>query len=133
MKHQLPVLLLCCALLPAAPLASPLGTAVAAHEAGDHARARELLLPLAEQGSIEAAYRLGTLYAFGQGGDVDHARAAQWYERAARADHHQAALTLGNMYLSGLGVPLDQAAALAWFERAAEIAERRALEVEECD
>jgi TPR repeat protein len=112
--------------------ASLLDEAVTAHESGDYVHAGQLLLPLAEDGSAEAQFRLGTLHSLGQGMPVDQEVAARWFERAAKQGHHQAAVTLANMYLSGLGVPRDESAALAWFERAAAIAEEEEIEEEEC-
>ena len=113
--------------------AATLDQAIAAHDTGNYAEARRLLEPMAEKGSAEAQFRVGTMLSLGQGMPEDHARAARWFEQAASRGHHEAATTLANMYLSGLGVPHDQGAALHWFERAAEIAEQEQIEDEECD
>jgi len=113
--------------------ATPLGNAIAAHDSGDYGRAHALLQPLAESGSVEAQFRLATLYSLGQGRPPDHTVAARWFGQAADQDHHQAAVTLANMYLSGLGVPRDEAKAIRWFEQAAVIAEQEELEEEDCD
>ena len=125
----LALLLATCSAVPAASLVE----GIDAHEAGDYATAYAVLVPLAEAGSVEAMFRVATLHSLGQGRPVDHAAAAAWFERAAERDHREAAVTLANMHLSGLGVPRDEARAMHWFERAAAIAERYALDVEDCD
>jgi hypothetical protein len=112
--------------------AATLDQAVAAYEAGDYAQARRLLEPMAEKGSVEAQFRVGTMLSLGQGVPEDHAHAALWFERAAAQGHHEAAVTLANMHLSGLGVARDETAAMRWFERAAEIAAQQEIDDEEC-
>lgn len=131
--HLVTTLVVCFLLVAGTARATLLDEAVTAHESGNYAHAGQLLLPLAEDGSAEAQFRLGTLHSLGQGMPVDQEVAARWFEQAAKQGHHEATVTLANMYLSGLGVPRDEAAALAWFERAAAIAEAEEIEEEECD
>jgi uncharacterized protein len=78
----------------------------------------------AAQGSVEAMFELGNLYAFGIGvppsePDPDQ-RAAQFYFEAARRGHAGAQHALGILYMTGKGVQQDAAEAQKWFRRAAE-------------
>jgi hypothetical protein len=63
-------------------------------DAGDFSGAQEIWRPLAENGVVEAQYRLGRLYRFGLGvtPDVDIAR--KWLSAAASMGHEKAAETL---------------------------------------
>lgn len=51
--------------------------------AGNHERAKQLLLPLAQQGSTYAMNLLGWIYGYGKVEDANKAVGASWYRRAA--------------------------------------------------
>ena len=53
--------------------------AVVAYDAGDYTTALSLLRPCAEQGSADAQYNLGIMYANGDGVGRDRVRAYMWY------------------------------------------------------
>jgi uncharacterized protein len=78
----------------AAPVSPELGaaymTGVFQHDAGDYSAAAETWKPLAEQGVIEAQYRLGRLYQFGMGVSHDVGQARHWFTLADAAGHPQA-------------------------------------------
>ena len=57
--------------------------AMQAYDRGDYATAFREWLPRAQQGSVEAQYNLGLLYAQGQGVPQDAGQAIQWFRRAA--------------------------------------------------
>jgi TPR repeat protein len=90
-----------------------------AYDRGDYAAAREAWAPLADQGHAQAQFRLGCLYAFGQGVPADHALALRLYRLAAEQGDADAQNNLGGMYAEGLGVPPDPVEAYMWFELAA--------------
>ncbi len=90
-----------------------------AFDRGDYAGAREQWAPLAEQGDPEAQFRLGCLYAFGQGVPEDYAFALRLYRLAAEQGDADAQNNLGGMYAEGLGVARDPVQAYMWLELAA--------------
>lgn len=55
----------------------------------------------AQQGDAEAKYRLGRMYALGQGGPRDPKKAVQWMEEAAKQGHEPAILALASWHLGG--------------------------------
>ncbi len=67
----------------------------------DHPRdaieARRWYLRAAEAGHVEAAFRLGELWAWGQGGFKDLAQARQWFSRAAAQGHAAAGARLADL------------------------------------
>ncbi len=92
----------------------------AAFDRGDYAAAREQWAPLAKQGDPKAQFRLGCLYAFGQGVPEDYAFALRLYRLAAEQGDADAQNNLGGMYAEGMGVAPDPVQAYMWFELAAE-------------
>lgn len=75
----------------------------------------------ADQGSIPAAYRLGSIYEKGTEGVMrDVARARQLYERAANAGNVRAMHNLGVLLAAGVDGQPDYREAVRWFSRAAE-------------
>jgi TPR repeat protein len=74
----------------------------------------------AGQGNAEAQFRLGMLYANGEGVALDHARAAQLMLDAAKQAHPSAQTTLAWLYANGYGVEQDDERARTWYRRAAE-------------
>ena len=86
----------------------------------DYAQAREILLPLADNGNADAQLLLGRMQARGEGGAADAREAARWYERAAEQGRAEAQIALGTMHADGDVVAADDAQALHWLRRAAE-------------
>ncbi len=84
----------------------------------DYQTAATLLKPLAEQGNSSAQFRLGTMYAIGQGVEQDYEYAAKYFRLAAEQGNAQAQFGLGLRYLDGLGVPQDYELAHMWFNLA---------------
>lgn len=82
----------------AAPVSPEVGatfmTGVFAFDEGAYDKAAAAWAPLAEQGIIEAQYRLGRLYQFGMGVPRDKKQAIYWLMLAAQAEHDRAALAL---------------------------------------
>jgi uncharacterized protein len=87
---------------------------------GDFKKAYSMLLPLAEQGLVQAQYNLGNMYSNGQGVPQDFKEAVRWFRLAAEQGFPQAQSNLGMMYDSGQGVPQDDKEAVKWWRLAAE-------------
>jgi len=97
-----------------------------AYEQRDYATALSEWRPLAEQGNIDAQYRLGMAYAGGHGVPQDYAKAAKWHQKAAEQGQARAQTFLGGLYHYGRGVPQDYAEAVKWYRKAAEQGRARA-------
>lgn len=82
--------------------------------------AYEALRAAAEQGAVDAQYRLAKLYEAGDGVPADLSLAREWTERAASGGDTRAMHDLGVYYARGEGVERDDVAAFRWFRQAAE-------------
>jgi TPR repeat protein len=74
----------------------------------------------AEQGDVEAQFRLGEMYARGRGVKWDDVEAVKWYKLAAEQGDADAQLKLGRMYAAGRGIKQSFAEATKWYRLAAE-------------
>ena len=99
--------------------AGPLEDGLDAFKAKEYARAAALWTPLAEAGDPTAQYRLGTLYAEGQGVPQDDAIAFKWFLRAAEKGEPWAQYDVGASYMGGHGVKASEVEGAKWFLRAA--------------
>lgn len=88
---------------------------VVAFQNKDYATARELWLPLAEQGDAQAQNALGTIYYLGLDVKRDYRQALEWFELAASQGHPGAQRNAGMMHEHGMGVPQDFLRAYVWF------------------
>ena len=87
-----------------------------------------------EAGAIAGAnFRIGDMYAGGNGVPKDTSEAERWYKRGvdmesagARAGWLTAHVYLANAYLQSKGVPLDYGEAMHWMKKAAEHGYRQA-------
>ncbi|MBR3410175.1 MAG: sel1 repeat family protein [Candidatus Methanomethylophilaceae archaeon] len=59
----------------------------------------------AEEGDVDAMYRLGELYESGEGVDRSLEEALRWYSRAAELGHSKAQFKRGALYQRGYGIP----------------------------
>lgn len=121
--HAMLMALLVFAALARGAVAGPLEDGKTAYERGDYATALGLWLRLANQGNADAQYRVGNMYADGQGVPQDYAEAVKWYRKAADQGNADAQNALGDWYEYGWGapwgVPKDKAEAVKWYRRAA--------------
>ncbi len=78
----------------------PAKEAMAAFEAGRHARALELARPLAEDGNSEALYLLGFAHETGQGVDASREKALEYYKKAADRKHKDAVYRMSFLLLA---------------------------------
>lgn len=90
-----------------------------AFDQGNYAEAAQTWLDEADDGSAEAALRLGYLYDLGLDVPADRAEAYRYYLQAAEAGLADAAFNVGVMLESGTGMPRDPMAAAVWYARAA--------------
>jgi len=92
--------------------------AFAAAEAGNYARAVELMTPLAEQGNAQAQFNLALMYHGGLGVNRSETAAVEWYQRAASAGSKEAQEFLAVGFQEGwFGLPKDAKQAHYWLDR----------------
>lgn len=84
----------------------------------DYEEAVRWLGPIADEGDIEATWRLGTIFARGLGVDTDYARAVPLLREAARQGNLDAQYELGLIYENGQGFR-DPLEARKWYAMAA--------------
>ncbi len=73
----------------------------------------------AARGDADAQYKLGRIYAVGDGVPKDSSKAVEWYQKAAAQGNADAENNLGWAYANGEGVPKDVSKAIEWFHKAA--------------
>ena len=93
--------------------------AVTEYNAGHYSEVLRLLQPLAEQGDAEAQYKLGLMYANGQGVAQDYQQAFSWFQKSANQGYDVAQYKLGEIYEQGQGVTQDYQQAIVWYQKAA--------------
>ena len=94
--------------------------AVDAYNSGNYMYAFDEFRALALGGDAAAQYRLGLMYAKGQGIPQDYSQAASWYLKAAAQDDTRAQFAIAEMYSQGQGVPQDDKVAAKWYVEAAD-------------
>lgn len=97
-----------------------------AYEKKDYKTARELWLPLAEQGEPKAQFFLGFMHDMGFGVPENDKKANKWYQLAAEQGNSRAQLFTGFMYDFGYGVPKNYQKAVKWYQLASEQGYRQA-------
>jgi len=74
---------------------------MAAYDAGDYAKAYELLYPLAAyKRNAEAQFHMGMIYFYGEGVEKDVDKAMDWWKKAMRNGHTDAAYRLSEIATS---------------------------------
>ena len=97
-----------------------------AWEAGNYQQALEIWLLKAYEGDAEAQYRLGLMFARGEGAVVNRVEAVYWFTRAVEQGHAEAQYELGDAFFHGAGVAPDKDKAIEWWRQAAENGSHRA-------
>ena len=97
-----------------------LASGIAAFEAKEFRRSRQLLQPLAENNNPQAQYRLAVQYQAGLGVVANPRQALYWMREAAAQDHGLALHGLGIMYLYGECVEKNERQAAECLQRAAD-------------
>ena len=98
----------------------------AAEARGDDRAARRLWGELANDGDIEAMWRVARLLQEGRGGDRDASRAFFWLHKAAIAGRPEAQRAVARAYQTGDGVERNAVAAALWHRRLAEVGDAEA-------
>lgn len=75
-------------------------------------------LVAAEQGDVNAQFKLGHLYSIGKGVPKNASEAIKWYRQAADQGHARAQYNLGAAYVNGAGVRSNKQTAIDWFFKA---------------
>lgn len=101
-------------------LAMDLSSGIAAFEAKHFSRAIQLLSPIAEQGDMEAQYRMAIMAQNGLGMVENPELAVRYMRSAAEAGLGLAQHGLGFMFLEGECVEKNSKEAIKWFQAAAE-------------
>jgi len=96
-----------------------LNTGLAALQARDYPTAVANLEPLANDGNMEASYRMCGMYYLAQGVPKNDAEAARFCHQAAEKGHADAMYNLALMYQKGEGVRQDMNEAIRWYTAAA--------------
>ena len=89
-------------------------SAYSTYKSGDYKAAFKEMLPLAEQGNIDAQWHIGFMYDDGTGVPKDDKLAVKWYTLAAEQGYASAQSNLGVMYANGEGVLTDNRRAYMW-------------------
>jgi uncharacterized protein len=86
----------------------------------DHAAAFPLYRELADNGDIDAQFRVAWMYSKGEGTPANGSEAVRYYQMVASAGDKIAQFNLGVTFGNGEGVPKDEKSAVFWFRKAAE-------------
>ncbi len=101
--------------------AESMDSAVALYEAGDYETAFVPLVVIADEGSADAQYLLGLMYAQGQGVTQDFYQAGKMYRLAGDQGHAAAQINLGSLFENCYGNgPCNSEEAAIWYRRAAD-------------
>ncbi len=79
----------------------------------------EFIKARAEKGDASAQFKIGFMYARGEGVLEDDKEAVKWFRKAAEQGNTGAQFSLGVMYAEGEGVLEDSVTAYAWLNIAA--------------
>ena len=115
------VVALVLALLPDIAHAGPYEDALRAHDDGRYDVARELLLPLAEAGNVDAQNKLSHMNWYGEGAPSDYEAAEFWSRKAAAQGSATAHFDIGAHYYAGTGVPKSVEQGFEWQLKSAEL------------
>ncbi len=111
------LLLMICA---APVLADEYDAGMTAYKSGDYETARNVWMPMAEEGVVGAQYGIAVMYENGHGVPKDEAKALEWYLRAAEQGDANAQFMAAVIYGRGTAVKYDLFERLKWYHKAAE-------------
>jgi TPR repeat protein len=92
---------------------------LALYDAGDYAKASEMLDKLAQAGNAQAQQALGVMYENGQGVNKDENLALNLYRQAAANNNESAQYLLGTLLESKSGLVNNQNEIIKWYRLAA--------------
>ena len=73
---------------------------------------------MAEAGDVQSCFKLGQIFAIGEGAEQNDTAAFDWYLKAAKGGNVLAALVIGTCYNNGIVVGQDADEAAMWYLRA---------------
>jgi uncharacterized protein len=97
----------------------PIEDGIAAYDRHDYPTALKILQPLADQGSAEAQYIVGSYYSF-KSPHMNPEKVIEWHMKAAEQGHSEAQYSLGMRYEMGYGVKRNSVEAEKWYRKSAE-------------
>jgi TPR repeat protein len=100
--------------------------ALHAYSEGNYLLAFDEFRTLALNGDADAQFKLGDMYAKGEGVKQDFTEAFSWFLKAAAQDDPRGQLAVADAYEQGRGVPEDHKKAAAWYLTSAEHGNPRA-------
>jgi len=90
------------------------------YQSGDHDAAFNAYLEVADMGSIDCQFMVGTFFQCGIGCEIDMEKAREYYLYASERGHMVAQHYLGALIQMGLGGPIDIEEAIYWYYRSVE-------------
>ncbi len=78
------------------------------------------LTKLAENGNVDAQFKLALHYSLGNGCGKNKIQAFFWHKKAADNGHLRSQNIIGNYFKNGIGTPTDKQMAVVYFRKAAE-------------
>lgn len=100
---------------------------IEAYDAGEYQRAKDILLPLAEQGHPKAMNMVGLMHHGSPVFPDDPVAECDWYDRAAKAGYASGMYNLARCYHTGSGRELDKKRDVFWLKAATENGHIRAM------
>ena len=91
-----------------------------AYDKKDYGEAFKYYKLAAEQGNLDAQYKLGVCYYFGRGVEESYTESVKWFRIAAEKGHAEALCLLGYSYCWGNGVEQSYIEAVKWLIKAIE-------------
>ena len=77
------------------------------------------LIKKADDGDVNAAFELGSIYELGKEKKQNFEQSFRWYSVAAKRGMSNAQVKVGDMYLNGIGIEKNQKNAVEWYRKAA--------------
>ena len=77
----------------------------------------------ANQGDIDAQFKIGMMFANGEGRPKDDIQALEWFSKAAEQGNANAQYKLGLLFATGEGLPKNNLLAYAWLNVASTVME----------
>lgn len=119
MKIRVSVVLMACMLSGHAAAVGDFDEVMLDYRRGDFQYAHAEFMRLAEQGSLDAMFRLGVMSGNGEGTARDFQKSVQWYRQAAQRGHAASQNNLAIYYRDGKIVKQSPIMAYMWFNVAA--------------
>jgi TPR repeat protein len=87
----------------------------------DYQKALDFFQKSADNGNVDAMYKIGYFYESGYGVQQQYGLAMSWYLKAAKQNQPLAMNNIGTLYHNGKGLAQDYGQAMIWFKKAADL------------